>query len=73
MNDNFIALIYITFSVFILITALACVELFTTFVSVPDVYTSYSTGKCVKVEFQGKEIPCSDLKGYPRYTNIWVE
>ena len=40
----------------------------------PTVYTSNTTGECVKVEFaDGTITDCSCLKDIPRYNAIWVK
>lgn len=40
--------------------------------SLPTVYISHSNGHCVKAEYMGKKISCSDaMKG--RYETIWAQ
>ena len=40
--------------------------------SLPTVYISHSNGHCIKAEFMGKKISCSDaMRG--QYETIWVQ
>ena len=40
--------------------------------SLPTVYISHSNGHCVKAEFMGKKISCSDaMRG--QYETIWAQ
>ena len=40
--------------------------------SLPTVYISHSNGHCIKAEFMGKKISCSDaMRG--QYETIWAQ
>lgn len=43
------------------------------YMDMPDVYTSYSTGKCKGIIHKGERLSCSRLGDFERYNNIWVE
>lgn len=43
------------------------------YIDMPDVYTSYSTGKCKGIIHNGEHLSCSRLDEFERYNNIWVE
>lgn len=46
----------------------------TDYMNLPTVYTSNSTGDCVKVEFaDGTITNCNCLKDIPRYNAVWVK
>lgn len=40
----------------------------------PTVYTSHTTGACVKIELSdGAIVGCENLEKFDRYENIWVK
>lgn len=40
----------------------------------PTVYTSNSTGRCVKIELSdGSIVGCDRLKEFDKYENVWVK
>ena len=40
----------------------------------PTVYTSHTTGACVKIELSdGSTVGCESLKKFDRYENVWVK
>lgn len=66
-------IISFTVTVIALSLMIALVYSLVMYADMPEVYRSYSTGKCTKIKYKGKDIPCADLKAYPKYINIWVE
>lgn len=42
-------------------------------INTPVVYTSYSTGKCVRIELEDKVVSCDRINELSRYDNVWVK
>lgn len=62
------------FVVIIVVALIVSVWMMTdAYFSIPDVYTSYSSGECVKIMIDGTELSCKHLPEFSRYNNIWVK
>jgi len=60
--------------IWVLLAGAICAFVFWFFLEpLPIVYTSYSTGKCVSVQIEGREYDCDCLKDVKRYERVWVK
>ena len=42
--------------------------------TLPEVYTSYTTGECVAIILEdGTRVGCERLGEFPKYENVWVQ
>jgi hypothetical protein len=42
--------------------------------TLPEVYTSYTTGECVAIILEdGTRVGCERLSEFPKYENVWVQ